>query len=270
MLDPVGGPVIDLRAAVESRAVVYFGLESDRLPLLTQMLGAAIVSDLVVVSAHFQENPIETVVLIDEFSAIGAGHVARLFARARGAGMSLLLATQELADLQAAGEGVREQVLGNLDALIAHRQNVPASAELVADIAGSRPGWVTTQGTEQGLLGHRVSGRGTRRREHERTVHPSDIMRLGVGQALVVTPPGCPRAVFARMCHPRGAGGELPAYVNGPSQSRPHVSGLHLRAVDSSRTATRADSPGRSSALPSIALRPDDDHPDQPISDGER
>jgi hypothetical protein len=201
-LDPEKAPAIDLRAAIESRAVVYFALESDRMPLLTQMLGAAIVTDLVVVSAHHQNNPIDTVVLIDEFSAIGAGHVARLFGRARDAGMSVLLATQEFADLQSAGEAVREQVLGNLDALIAHRQNVPTSAELVADIAGASAGWITTQGTEHGLLGHRASGRGTRRREYERVVHPSEIMRLGVGEGLVVVPTGCPRALCARMCCP--------------------------------------------------------------------
>jgi type IV secretory pathway TraG/TraD family ATPase VirD4 len=206
MLDPVGGPVIDLRAAVESRAVVYFGLESDRLPLLTQMLGAAIVSDLVVVSAHFQENPIETVVLIDEFSAIEAAHVASLFGRGRGAGMSLLLATQEFTDLQGAGEGVREQVLGNLAALIAHRQNVPASSELVAEVAGSKPVWVTTQGIEQGLLGHRASGRGTRRRDYAYEIHPSAIQRLGVGEAVVVRAGRRRRSVLARMCHPREAG----------------------------------------------------------------
>jgi hypothetical protein len=202
-LDPERAPAVDLRAAIESRAVVYFALESDRMPLLAEMLGVAIVCDLVVAATHYQNDPMDTVVLIDEFSAIGAGHVARLFARARGAGMSLLLATQEFADLQKAGEGLREQVLGNLDALIAHRQNVPASAELVAEVAGSRPGWVTTQGTEEGLLGHRVSGRGTRRRDYAYEVHPAAIQRLGAGQALVVTTGERRRAVLARMCHPR-------------------------------------------------------------------
>jgi conjugal transfer pilus assembly protein TraD len=205
-LHPAGAPVVDLRAAIESRAVVYFALESDRMPLLTQMLGAAIVTDLVVVSTHYQNNPIDTVVLVDEFSAIGASHVARLFGRARGAGMSVVLATQEFADLEAAGEAVREQAVGNLDALIAHRQNVPSSAELVADIAGSRAGWVATQGTEHGLLGQRAAGRGTRRRDYEREVHPSEIMRLGVGEALVVVPTGRPRAVLARMCDPESLG----------------------------------------------------------------
>jgi hypothetical protein len=37
---------------------------------------------------------VPTLVAIDEFSAISAGGVARLFGRARAAGFSLLLATQ--------------------------------------------------------------------------------------------------------------------------------------------------------------------------------
>ncbi|MGH2912596.1 MAG: TraM recognition domain-containing protein [Solirubrobacteraceae bacterium] len=201
-LDPESAPAIDLRAAIQSRAVVYFALESDRLPLLTQMLGVAVVCDLVAAATHFQNDPVGTVVLIDEFSAIGAGHVARLFARARGAGMSVLLATQELADLQAAGEGLRDRVLGNLDALIAHRQNVPASAELVAEVAGSKPAWLTTQRTGEGLLGQFASGGGSRRRDYALEVHPASIQRLGVGQALVVSTGGGRRVVPARMCHP--------------------------------------------------------------------
>jgi hypothetical protein len=51
------------------------------------------------------------VVLIDEFSAIAAEHVARLSGRARSAGISLV-AKRELADMQAVGEGKRGQARG--------------------------------------------------------------------------------------------------------------------------------------------------------------
>jgi hypothetical protein len=93
--DPEQAPVIDLRAAVASRSVVYFSLDSDRRPLVAQMVAAALVSDLVTLGAHLQDDPIPTLVLIDEFSAVAAKQVSRLFGRARSAGISLLLATQE-------------------------------------------------------------------------------------------------------------------------------------------------------------------------------
>jgi hypothetical protein len=58
------------------------------------MLAAAVVQDLLSVAASCQGTPVPTLVAIDEFSAISAGGVARLFGRARAAGFSLLLATQ--------------------------------------------------------------------------------------------------------------------------------------------------------------------------------
>ena len=139
-LDPTAPGVesFELLDAVRSGAVVYFGLRADSRPLLAQMLGAAIVQDLQTVVSALQERPARCVVAIDEFSAIAAEHVAGLFARARSAGISLLLGTQELSDLRLPGrEMLQEQVLGNLTSVIAHRQAVPASAELIARLGAA-------------------------------------------------------------------------------------------------------------------------------------
>ena len=67
-LDPQTPDVrqFDLQAAVRERAIVYFNLEADTRPLLAQMLGAAIVQDLQSTVAALQENPIATLVVIDE------------------------------------------------------------------------------------------------------------------------------------------------------------------------------------------------------------
>jgi conjugal transfer pilus assembly protein TraD len=207
-LDPgEGRELLEIERAVRERAVVYFRLDSDRRPLLAAMLAAAIVSDLISLVAHLQGEPVPTVVVIDEFSAVAASHTARLFGRARSAGISLILGTQELADLRAVGSGaLREQTLGNISALIAHRQNVPASAQLIAAMAGTTPRWVATQQTEDRLLGAAHSGRGSRRRAHELDVHPSRIKALRTGEALVLAP-GESRPALAR--------------INGPDRAHP-------------------------------------------------
>ena len=151
---------------------MYFRLDADRRPLLSQMLGAAIISDLVTLSAACgdsgPDSGADRRVRRDRLRAV-AGCSA---AHARPA-ISLVLGTQELADLQAAGEGLREQTLGNVAALIAHRQNVPESAELIAEIAGTQPVWITTEQTEAGWLGTRHSGKGSRRRGQEFHIHPN-------------------------------------------------------------------------------------------------
>jgi conjugal transfer pilus assembly protein TraD len=202
-LTPADGPrFIDLHATVHERAVVYFRLDADRRVLLSQMLAAAIVSDLVTLVADLQADPVATVVVVDEFAATAAGQVARLFGRARSAGISLILGTQELADLKGVREGLREQTLGNVTSMIAHRQNVPESAELIAAMAGTKPVWVTTDQTDEGLLGHARSGRGTRRRGYQYAIHPSRIKQLPTGHAAVVTPGGAALPRTTRMRHP--------------------------------------------------------------------
>jgi hypothetical protein len=202
-LDPSeGNDALDIQQAMAERAVVYFRLDSDRRPLLAGMLAAAIVGDLIALVARLQANPIPTVVVIDEFSAVAADQVARLFGRARSAGVSLILGTQELADLKTTAEGLREQTLGNVATVVAHRQNVPESAELIAAVAGTKPVWVTTQQTEQGLVAGGSPSLWGRRRGYEYEIHPSNIKRLRTGFAAVITPGTGQRPVITRMCHP--------------------------------------------------------------------
>jgi conjugal transfer pilus assembly protein TraD len=167
------------------------------------MIAAAIVTDPVTLVGRLQRQPIPTVVMIDEFSAIAAGQVNRLFGRARSAGISLILGTQELADLKSTGqETLRDQVLTNLSTLIAHRQDVPESAELIAAMAGTKAVWVSTEQTEDDLLASDPSGKGSRRRGYEFQIHPSRIKRLGTGQAVLITPGEEQAAAVVLVNHP--------------------------------------------------------------------
>jgi hypothetical protein len=192
-LDPrtAGAQRLDLLAATRARAVVYFSLESDSRPLLTQMLGAAIVQDLQTVVAALQGRPEPTLVVIDEFSAIAAEQIVRLFGRARSAGFSLLLGTQELSDLRLPGrERLLEQVMGNLSALIAHRQVVPSSAELISSVAGEEGAWKVSSHSD---------GRTTRTRIRKHVLDPGQVMRLGQGWAAVLVLDRQGRATITRM-----------------------------------------------------------------------
>jgi hypothetical protein len=185
---------LDLLAALSERAVVYFALQADSRPLLAQMLGGAIVQDLQSAISTLQASPVPALVLIDEFSALAAEHVARLFGRARSAGVSLLLGTQELSDLRLPGrEQLLEQVLGNLTSLIAHRQVVPDSAELTARLAGTRGAWSTTWNRD---------GRGTRTRVREYLIGPDEVKTLARGHAAVIRLTGRARVAVARVLAP--------------------------------------------------------------------
>ncbi len=168
----------DLLEACRGGAVVLFGLEADSRPLLAQMIGAAIVADLQSTVAALQGEPAPTLVVIDEFSALGARHVTALFGRARSAGVSLLLGTQELADLRLPGaDRLLEQVLGNISLLLAHRQVVPESAELLSRLAGTRGYWRVSWSTGR---------RTTRTRASEPVLDPELLMGLSPGSAVAI------------------------------------------------------------------------------------
>jgi hypothetical protein len=179
-LDPTtpGASAFDLLGAIRQRAIVYFALEADAWPLLAHMLGAAIVQDLQTTMAALQSSPVPTVVVIDEFAAISCERVVNLFGRARSAGINLLLGTQELSDLRVDGHRqLLEQVLGNLSSLIAHRQVVPESAELVSRLGGSRGVWRTS---------HSDNGRWTRTRSSAPQLPPEKIRALPPGWAAAI------------------------------------------------------------------------------------
>jgi hypothetical protein len=169
---------LDLLQAARARAVVYFNLQADHRPLLAQMLGAAIVGDLQATVAALQGRPVPTLVMIDEFSAIAPEGVVGLFARAAGAGVSLVLGTQELADMRVPGrEMLLERIVGNLSVLVAHRQVVPGSAELLAAMTETRGVWTTSRHGD---------GKLTRTRGLDHVLRADQVMSLSQGWAAVI------------------------------------------------------------------------------------
>lgn len=184
-----GREAIDLDQITRQGGTVYFRLDADRRPLAAQMIGAAILQDLIALAAARQSDPVPTLVIIDEFAALDLHQVARLYGRGRSAGMSVLMGTQELADLAHADPALRDQVAGNLETLIAHRQNVPDSADFIAQMAGARGVWTTTQRTGPNKRGEPGQA-GTRTRSWEYVLHPDQLKRLPQGNAAVITPAG--------------------------------------------------------------------------------
>ena len=106
-----------------------FSLNSSTYGKLSAQIGTLVVQDLTSAAgrrlARAGPRP-QAIVGVDEFSALGAENLLHLLARGREAGLPVLLATQEMADLDRAARGLRDQVLGIVGLKIAHRQDVPA------------------------------------------------------------------------------------------------------------------------------------------------
>jgi conjugal transfer pilus assembly protein TraD len=176
--------------------VVVFSLNSSTYGKLAAQIGTLAVQDLVAASGDRLHEPSrgrsleQAVIGIDEFSGLGSDHVAALLSRGRESGMPVLVATQELADLERASAGLRDLVLGVTAVKIVHRQEVPSSALTIAQIAGTERVWEETRqigGLLGGLLGGRSTPRGTRRLEERYIVDPNEIKSLGTGEAVVIS-----------------------------------------------------------------------------------
>jgi conjugal transfer pilus assembly protein TraD len=187
-------PEIDLHRALSGEEVVLISLNSSKYGKLAAQLGTLAIQDLVCATGERiarggsdQSRAPRAIVGVDEFSALGADHVMQLIARGREPGVTVVLATQELADLERAAPGLRDQVLGTAAVKIAHRQDVPASAQTIAQMAGTMKVWEETHQIGGRLLGRYDTGRGTRRQVEQFVVDPNLIKGLRTGDAVVIT-----------------------------------------------------------------------------------
>jgi hypothetical protein len=205
-----GDPELDLEEVIRCGGVAYLRLEADRYPELARLLAAALTVDLIGLSAHFQGGGFRAALVIDEFAMIAPHQVARLFATARTAGLSTILATQGLADLRAAREdggadSLTGQVLQNLEFLISHRQSDPESAERLAQLAGTHADWTVTRKVEgfpfpaAGEVGSRIPTRSFH-------VHPDQFKGLADGEAVVMELGRAESATVARIWPPEVEG----------------------------------------------------------------
>ena len=186
---------IDLRAGLEGGDVILFSLNSSVYGKLARAAGRA--GDPgpgqrvgVPAGGRTRESgrsaSAPATIAIDEFSALGADNVLALLARGRESGISVLTATQEMADLERAAPGFRDQVLGIVGVKIAHRQDVPASAEMIAQMAGT-DGCGRRPGTSGACSSPGSGPRATRRQVERFVVHPNEIKTLRAGEAVMLT-----------------------------------------------------------------------------------
>jgi type IV secretory pathway TraG/TraD family ATPase VirD4 len=205
-LEPsAAAPEIDVRSALAGAEVVLFSLNSATYGKLAAQLGTLAVQDLVCAAGRrLAEAPRvagQATVAIDEASVLGENLIS-LFARSREAGIGVLAATQEMADFDRVARGLRDQVLGNTAFKVAHRQDVPSSAQTVAQIAGTEEVWKETEQLSGSMFGRYANGRGTRQRSEQFVIHPNEIKTLRTGQAVLISKLRGDRARTVRVTPP--------------------------------------------------------------------
>jgi type IV secretory pathway TraG/TraD family ATPase VirD4 len=174
---------IDLIKCIEENAVVFFSLDALRFSEYSRLLGRLIVIDLKTTAARMFESNKKVFTIFDEFGVFAGPQVTDFINKSRAAGFHVILSTQELADLRIEGKiELMEQILGNTNIKIIHRQDVPVSAELLSSLIGTRDDITITMQVNE----ISPTGMGTVKEEKSFIVHPDEIKRLKRGEAFVV------------------------------------------------------------------------------------
>ncbi|WP_028778215.1 helicase HerA-like domain-containing protein [Shimazuella kribbensis] len=187
--DREGAKTIDLLEAVKAKRVAMLSLSGLSYSSFTPALGAMIVEDLKSVASALVESGREDYiyVILDEFNLFAGEQVVNMINKSRAAGFCCFIATQELADLSAAGgEELVGQVIGNTNVKIVHRQDVPDSAEYLSNVVGTHKVLVKTTMTEEKLMGNMSKLMGTVREDEELVIHPNVLKNLRQGEAMLI------------------------------------------------------------------------------------
>jgi len=135
-----------------------------------------------------KDQPQRTFFIMDEINTYATTGLTDLVNKSRSAGVTCVLATQSLSDLdQACGSAYKEQIVENCNNYIVMRQNSGVNAENWANILGTRATMDVTYQLQQRGLDTSATGFGSARRVREFLFHPDDIKALQTGQAVYLS-----------------------------------------------------------------------------------
>ena len=183
-LDDAPGAV-RLEAILASPGPWYMGLPGDTMPDEVAALGAWLLRELARI-AHYRRSAAgcdpQAHVIVDELSALGHGalHLEPLLARARDAGLAVVVTTQALADVRALSATLPDQLLANTGVQVFFHMR-DREASWAASALGSGE-------AEQETVSEDVNGELVRRSRHTFTAPlvPARVLEgFGVGDAML-------------------------------------------------------------------------------------
>jgi type IV secretory pathway TraG/TraD family ATPase VirD4 len=198
---------INLFEAYNKSKIIFMFLDSRRYSESAKTVGRFILQDLKATSAKVDAEIAKSSrkpfsVVIDEFADLAQEDFIGFLDRARSSKMSVVVAHQELCDLQRISPEFAGRLMGNTSTLYAFLQKRPESAEIISGIAGTRTVWKLTKQTERFGFFTIESGGGSKREVEEFNIHPNQIKSLGIGTCVAVKKYPNARAYLVRVDAP--------------------------------------------------------------------
>ena len=182
---------IDLFKAVQEGKLVFMFLDTRSYGPTAAVIGRFILQDLKAVSSkidsqirHHERKPF--CVIIDEFADLAQEDFIAFLDRARSSKMSIIVSHQEISDLKKVSPEFAMRLMGNTSTLFAFLQKGPESADLIANVAGTKSVKKRTYQNESWLGVKMRTGDFSERDTEEFVIHPNAIKSLKVGECAVV------------------------------------------------------------------------------------
>lgn len=184
-------PGINLFDIVTQGKIVFLFLDSRRYGEAAKSVGRFILQDLKAVSARIdsyipknERKPFT--VIIDEFADFAQEDFIAFQDRARSANMGIIVAHQEISDLQRVSTEFARRLMGNSSTLYAFLQKDSQSAEMISGMAGTRRVLKKTDQTERFLFMDLPTGKKSLREVEEFNIHPNLVKSLQVGKCVCI------------------------------------------------------------------------------------
>lgn len=216
LISPQGGEAgIDLYQCIQEGKIVYILLDSQRYGESAVKLGKLILQDLKAASSRIldeipKEKRKHCAIIVDEFADLATEPFVGFLNRARASKLGIVLAHQEMSDLDAFSKTMRDQVMGNTATTVSFLQKMPESAERLAKIAGTKTTYQRTKqlADQEGLLfkTKQYTGVESEREVEEYIIHPNVFKKLTVGECVMIGKYPKAWAKVTKILPPKSAG----------------------------------------------------------------
>lgn len=183
---------INLLEAIRSQKIVYILLDSRTYGESSKALGKLILQDLKAASAQIDNETVKAdrvpfSVIVDEFADLATEDFVSFLDRARSSKIGVVVAHQEIADLERISPEFARRMMNSTSSLFAFLQKLPDSSELIAGIAGTRKTKeVTEQAKSNWLFGDEKTGMKSIKEVDEFIIHPNVIKELKLGVCVLI------------------------------------------------------------------------------------
>ena len=179
----------NLQEAMSSGKITYFMMNNLKLKETAAIMGKLILQDLMKTVGNiyddrtYKRNPVT--LIIDEFASFATPDFGEFIEKARGAGISIVVTYQSRKSLDHIEQSLALKMNENTANKVVFQVQDSEDVEWFCSLLGTKKTTKETHQAEDGFFGDTKTGMKSVREVEEYVVHPNEIKKLKLGQALL-------------------------------------------------------------------------------------